>query len=350
MTLRKALLILRRFALPALCGLLAVVSVLWGEQVLVEAADKPTVGPLVAAQIAGMVAIGFATLALITLLLVLVPGKEPDQPTEADLSDLDLDETIQTDPDTQPEAEALHVSEAPGPEHGTEAGPPSAKKAHPADRSAEDVIAALTKAATRQAAARQQAEDREAEALVRVQALQATLDALRDGTAPEIKALKAQVRDEANREAMRKVHELGQASERLHQALKDARARTERDLAAKDKELADRDAALLAAQDQIPEIQHAAALDEYQRIRIALEAVNHTHIDVLDHLQRDAVAKHAARITDALNRLDPARSPDFGPDVDMPPMDPGSPPPPRKVEESDLHSHRRSRRLRRKKR
>jgi hypothetical protein len=291
----------RRFVLPTLCASLAVASSLWGEYVLVEQAGHPTLGPLLAAQVAVLISAAFIALAIITLLLAIFPGKEhveDDSPDESHpaVALVGQDESEETGPQNEDDP-------APSPAPVVSRG-----------RSADDIIAALKKSATKQATARLAAEKRAEDAVARAQELEEQIAAFRDGTAPEVKAMKARYREESNRDAMRKVHELGEASDRLAQVLKDGKARVEEELAAREAELRD-------LRDSIPSIRHGIAVDEHRRLRIALEAINDNPEAELNERQRAAVTHHVARLDEAMKSLDPEAGLAFSPEeLSLPPL------------------------------
>lgn len=307
---------LRRFILPALCLGLCVFAATQGEVILVEQAGIPAMGPLVAIQVAALVSVAFGLLAVITFLLAIFPGKE-------NVGEEDED-TYQVPPEIPAQDRAA-----------------ADKEAAERERSSEQIITALQRSATREANARLEADKRCEEASVLVAELQERIESFVAGTAPEIKAMESAVRDEAKRDALRQIQDLAAAADRRAEALKAAKARVEADLAAAQESLRVKDEELDAVPAHIATARQEAATDEYQRIKIAVDAINESTIDFHDTLQREAVQRHADRVREAINRLDPTAAPDFVSHVSMPPLSAPTESGPRLDDGNDVPSKRR---------
>lgn len=353
---------LRRYALPGICAAFAGSAALWGETVLREHAGRPTLGPLLADQVALMLAVAFTLLGGVSLLIAMFPGEQAS-PAEAGADDADASiPAADAAVDAATVSDAVSAADADGtgsdqpaealPETGaTEAdhtGGDRAPERSPRDdtsrgdeggaESAEsrDVVLALKRALSEQSRQRVAAEEAVRGATVRADQAEAALAAFRDGTAPEVQALVARLREEVSRDAMRKVHELGESAERLVRGLKEAKDRAEADLAEVVRSSEERvarleseateqidalGARLREAEAAIPAVRHQSAVEAHRRIQIALEAINDAQVDVLDHLQREAVSRYAARVSAALSGLDPEAQVSFVPAVDLPPLE-----------------------------
>lgn len=330
----------RRFGLPTACAVLAVASFVAGERVLVNNAGASTVGTLAADEASLLAAFIFAALAVTTLLIAIFPGREnphsrePDAATLADaLSGAD-DADRPSDSDTPSERrseETPRKTDGATPVATPVATPAGKHRAAPVpgDEVApeiepvdEGMLATLQGAAVRHARERAAAESRAEKAEAQAAKLTETLAGLRNGSSPEAKALRAKLREEASREAMVRVRELSEAAERLTSALQQAKSNAETQLMQERAHAADTLLALDAAhRDEVVRVAHESASIEYERISAALNALNRTHLDILDPMQREAVGRHQERVVEALLALDPDARPGYLPTVEMPPVE-----------------------------
>lgn len=256
---------LQRFLVPALCLLMTSIAAFWGERILVIYAGQAAMGPLLAEQVAVMVAVGFMALTVVTLLLALFPGTDASGPEP---------ETF--DSEDTPELTLAEAGEQ-----------------HPRDA----IVEALKKTATKATAGRLAAEARADAAEARAEQLDQQLAEFRAGTSPDAKSLRKQIREEEHRDALGKVRELGEASERLAATLKDGKARAEADLRA-------RTAELEALRASLPALHREAAAEERRRAMIALKAVTEAAIKDFPPAHAEALTTLAARLVAALDRLD----------------------------------------------
>ena len=305
----------RRLALPATCLSLAVATAGWGEELL-RHTGTDHVGTLAASSVALMAACAFTVLCIITMLLSLFPGADtptvqPDPPAPHDLNDLDelLQMTfVEAGPSTDEKPRGKHAATT------------TDTDTEPADRlPAPAYVAALQSGLIRHANKAAAAQERAIAAEDHARLTEDALTGLRDGTSPEAQALRAQIREEISRDARRQIIDLGESSERLLGSLRDAKARVEADLN-KVRIAADEQLATLAAEKdaQIATIATRAAFEEYQRVQVALLALNQTHLDILDPMQREAVSGHQDRVIDALMALHPTQGADYLPRVPLP--------------------------------
>lgn len=284
-----------RFTVPMLCLLLTVLAAVYGERVLVEAADMPVVGPLVASQAVGILAGGLFFLFLVTFGVALFPGQDKDQPAP-------INEDVEEIADTMKSQGASN----------------------------DEIVAALKRAASAQSDERAIWEERAHRAEEQKAELEARLAAWEDESAPEAQALISKYREEAQRESLRHITELGESHNKVAEGLRAGQQRAEEALAEQSREMddlhnrhAEETAALRDEHAQaitaltndlaelnssIPGVRSEAALDEYERVQIAISAINDRASRDLTPEQAEAVAEHSARITAALKRLRPAQA------------------------------------------
>lgn len=290
----------RRFVLPAACLLLAVITAIYGATVLSDLAGHPTVGTLSAEVAALLLAAAFAVMWIVTLLMAVFPGAHPrDTSSEETAMDAVLEDALV-------EHDAPPVASRRG-KHAADVPDETDETTEAADPASSTIIAALKQAAVQSANDRLLAEARAAEAEERAALAEERLHGLHEGTSSEAHALVAHIRQEVSRDAMAEVTELSESSGRLVASLKDAVARAEAELDAVRRSAAEEVADLSAAHAaDIAATREQATLAEYERIKTALLALNRTHADILDPMQREAVERHQQRIVDAFGALDDA--------------------------------------------
>lgn len=287
----------RRFTLPAACLLLAVMTTIYGETVLSDLAGHPTVGTLSAETAARLLAAAFAVMCIVTSLMATFPGTHPRDTSSEETAMDEILEHALVNHDDQPIVTRRGKHAADVPEEIDEIVDPSSST----------IIAALKQAAAAAANARLVAEERAAAAEARATAAEERLQGLHDGTSPEAHALVAHIRQEVSRDALAEVTELSETSDRLVASLKEAITRTEAELDAARQRAVEEIADLRAAHAaEIAATREQATLGEYERIKTALLALNRTHADVLDPMQREAVERHQQRLVDAFGALDDA--------------------------------------------
>lgn len=301
----------RRSLLPATCLALSVLAALAGEHVLADMAGAPMLGGLTARAVALLAAAAFGVLFLLTTAMTFL-SKDTPVTTEPILHDLDedlaraLDELDNQTPAGRPRGK--HAADVPA--------------ADPNIERLMDLIAALRRTAATAAEAKAAAE---AELEQTRAALAEANDRLVAADQPggiseaDVAILTAQIREEVQREALAQVKDLNERSERLTTSLKDGLARAEEQVEQTKAAAAEERADLLAAHvAEVAAVREQATAAEYERIKIALLAVNRTHTDVLDPMQREAVERHQQRITDAFASLDTDHRNVVLPQVPMP--------------------------------
>lgn len=305
----------RRSILPTTCLLLGVAAYLTGERVLVDMAAMPTIGSLPASTVSILVAAAFGVLFVTTLAMNFF-SKEAPVTTEPILHDLDEDLVRALDElDAAPSA----------PRRGKHAADVSTADTEQAERLT-GIISALRHAAAASADAKAAMEVDLAQARADLAATQSQLAeaSQRAATAEEtepvdVNALAAQIREEVQREALASIQDLSESSDRLVTSLKDALARAEEQIEQTRQQAANDRADLLAAHAaEVAAVREQSTAGEYERIKIAILALNRTHADVLDPMQREAVERHQQRIIDAFDALDAEHRHVVLPSVPMP--------------------------------
>lgn len=302
----------RRSLLPATCLALSVLAAVAGEYVLADLAGSPTLGGLTARTVALLAAAAFGVLFLLTTAMTFL-SKDTPVTTEPTLHDLDEDlaralDELESQPATG-RRRGKHAAEVP-----TEAAAESERLA--------DIITALKRAAATSAEGKAAAEAQLGQVRAELAEAHARLAAAPEAggiSQADIAALTAQIREEVQREALAQVQDLNDRSERLTTSLKDALARAEAQAEQTRTQAADERADLIAAHvSEVAAVREQATAAEYERIKIALLAVNRTHTDVLDPMQREAVERHQQRIIDAFAALDAEHRNVVLPQVPMP--------------------------------
>jgi hypothetical protein len=303
----------RRSILPVTCLCLGAAAFVAGEHVLSDLAGLPTIGPLSARTVSTLVAAAFGVLFLLTLAMNFF-SKEAPVTTEPILHDLDEDLARALD--------ELDHTPTPG-RRGKHAADIPTAEASQTERLT-DIISALRRAAAQSAEDKAVAEaalDQVRAELDATQARMAEMSAApAEGAAPvDVEALAAQIREEVQREALATIQDLSDTSDRLVTSLKDALARAEEQVEHVRAQAAEERADMLAAHtSEVAAVREQVTAAEYERIKVAILALNRTHADVLDPMQREAVERHQQRIIDAFAALDAEHRNVVLPTVPMP--------------------------------
>lgn len=307
----------RRSILPVTCLSLGAAAFLSGEHVLADLAGLPALGTLSAHAVALLVAAAFGVLFAITFAMNFF-SKEAPVTTEPILHDLDEDLARALD-------ELDHVPTQG--RRGKHAADGPTAEAPQTERLA-DIISALRRAAAKAAEEKAAAQAALTHAQGELEAAHAQIAHLsaqasgQDGeqAAPvDVEALAAQIREEVQREALATIQDLSDSSDRLITSLKDGLARAEEQVEATRAQAADERADMLAAHAaEVAAVREQATAAEYERVKIAIKALNRTHADVLDPMQREAVERHQQRIIDAFDALDTEHRNVVLPTVPMP--------------------------------
>lgn len=313
----------RRSILPATCLLLGAVIFLSGERALTNLAGLPSVGTLSAQTVANLVAAAFGVLFVLTIAMNFFSKDTPVTTEPIILHDLDedlaraLDELDHT-PTTA--SRGKHAADIP---------------THTAGQTERltDIITALRRAAALSADGKASAEaelERTRSDLDDTHAQLAHLSQVVEGhSAPvDVDALAAQIREEVQRDALASIQDLSESSDRLVTSLKDALARTEEQVTQTRAQAEEDRADLMAVHaSEIAAVREQATAAEYERIKVAVLALNRTHANVLDPMQREAVERHQQRITDAFDALDAVNRNVVLPQVAMPRLSAPAPAP-----------------------
>lgn len=301
----------RRSLLPAACLALSVTAGVAGEHILSDMTGTPVLGGLSAHAVALLACAAFGVLFLLTIAMTFL-SKDTPVTTEPILHDLDEDLARALD-----ELESQTPTGRPRGKHAADV--PTASTAQ--TERLRDIITGLKRTAATAADARAAAEAELASVRAELDAALARLSAASEGAVSQadLDVLAAQIREEVQREALAQIQDLNERSERLVTSLKDALARAEEQVEQTRQQAADERADLLAAHaSEIAAVREQATAGEYERIKIALLAVNRTHTDVLDPMQREAVERHQQRIVDAFAALDAENRNVVLPQVPMP--------------------------------